>query len=33
MSLVIHEQKAQNLTFYWVITFEMHVLGILLGLA
>ena len=24
MSLVIHEQKAQNATFYWVITFEMR---------
>ncbi|MGC6583430.1 hypothetical protein ACPV3A_00470 [Paenibacillus sp. Dod16] len=34
MSLVIHEQRKPKMQpFYWVITFEMHVLGILLGLA
>ncbi|MGG4342611.1 hypothetical protein [Paenibacillus lautus] len=34
MSLVIHEQRRPKMQpFYWVITFEMHVLGILLGLA
>ncbi|MFE9279585.1 hypothetical protein ACQKLN_30630 [Paenibacillus glucanolyticus] len=33
MSLVIHEQrKPQMQPFYWVITFEMHVLGLLLSL-
>ncbi|SEL28396.1 hypothetical protein SAMN04488688_103373 [Paenibacillus sp. cl141a] len=34
MSLVIHEQRKPKMQpFYWVLTFEMHVLGILLGLA
>lgn len=34
MSLVLHEQRKPKMQpFYWVLTFEMHVLGILLGLA
>ena len=34
MSLVLHEQRKPRMQpFYWVLTFEMHVLGMLLGLA